>query len=380
MKAIESELDRVRRRSTVKQSKLVETLLSLENDIDGVIKSLEVAEGLPQTDSTIPVNTIVRAQCEKIIAKKHLGAVKTLHKEHYTFLSKLGKNIDKAMNEDIEKVDFHVNDHPKEVLAVVKAFQEEREHESRSDVGLTPYVCALESIQKCVEVKEPERALEILQAKKDDLQHLEFSLVVSLHKLTFLSRLKAGQTKEAIAFLRSRYPKEQPGAIEDIGEMLHLATFRPKVDERPPKRLLKHDFDKLLSSTLHELRKKTRQARGLPESSPFNEIITAGLIALPEFVKHKEAFEDLQFNEKEVEVMVDLPPEFNHHSLIHCPIIKDYCKRGDALVLNCGHIVSRLSVKNVIDNTRGKLLEAVMFKCPTCPNSQRPSTLREIFY
>ena len=77
-------------------------------------------------------------------------------------------------------------------------------------------------------------------------------------------------------------------------------------------------------------------------------------------------------------VSFDLADEFNHHSLIVCPVSKEVCTFDNPpVVLTCGHVISDGSAKKLANhiNDYGSTKR---FKCPVCPEEQVYSKIKVI--
>lgn len=219
---------------------------------------------------------------------------------------------------------------------------------------------------------------EALNPHPSDLEIVQLS-----KKLHFWTLLRTGSPKTAILFLRSHtntagVPSSQDLSLEEVGELLHLATYRGNT--QPPKRLGKHETDRLLAKTLGSLDRRIRKLHNRPEVSVFRVAVLAGIVALPSLLQHKHLLEEGE-NDKELQVGVDLPKEMLFHSVIQCPITREICDttHNRPLVQSCGHIVGEASVRKMME-TNPLCKSTGSFKCPTCPSTQKPDTLQPLVY
>lgn len=400
MKAIEAELDRLRRRSAVKQQKLSDLVDTLIQDVKKTVDDLKAPHPEAQTETTSDtknsqtaerkseaadpkkeIKQIIRTQCEKTAIQKPLTAIKNHHKEYFTYISKLGKTIDKGslpncndMSYDFEGVkrDFCslVQDHIKETQLVVS---QER--------GMTNCLQKYQELESLLYEKKIEEALEVYQANQQALKLVDSEFKLNMCKLIFLSLARSGKKGQAIIFLRKYMSSMNLQQAEEMGEMVHSLCYSSEA-ELPARLEVPTDFDSILTKCILLLRRAIRKLKGLPETSTFSQVFTAGLIAITEYSQHKHLWRDMR-NKKELHVIVDLPKSMVHHSVLYCPISKDICDRklNAPLLQNCGHIVGQASVRKMLDASRERRpSSSSLFKCPTCPNQQSQMSMRTVLY
>jgi hypothetical protein len=400
MKSIESDIERVKRRSTVKNQKLFTTLDTLTNELDSLICQLEETESKNSPiDKNIEevtlekkvscssdsiqstISKIIRHSCKRIVDLKSIVTIKTNHKEYFTYISKLGKTIDKTLIPIPKEIRFDFIGVHRELCSLVEGHHNELSKQPKPESPQAKSLNLYEQLEKKLSQKDVCEALAFYENHQTTLKLIDSEFKSNLCKIGFLSLANEGKLVEAIFFLRKKNTATSIQLAEEVGELIHSVCY-PK-DLAPPKRLsISHDFETILLKCIKQVRRAIRRIKGLPEISTFMQLMNSGLIALPQHITHKEIWMEL-IDEEEIQVNIDLPKEMIHHSMIYCPISKDVCDPivNIPLLQNCGHIVGQSSVKKMVDTSRGRnLVGAVHFKCPTCPNQQTQVSMKPILY
>jgi hypothetical protein len=114
---------------------------------------------------------------------------------------------------------------------------------------------------------------------------------------------------------------------------------------------------------------------GLSPSSPLYVACTAGAMALPVLSKVKSIMRHKRTEwttQEELPVEIPLPPAFRFHSIFVCPVSKEQATdKNPPVMLPCGHVLCKDSVKNVSKGNR--------FKCPYCPAESVPREARQVY-
>lgn len=210
----------------------------------------------------------------------------------------------------------------------------------------------------------------------------DLEILKLLKQLHFWTLMSTSSPKAAINFIKenTNVAGANTGSdltMEDLGCLLHLATYKGAANY--PMRLSKYDPRHLLAKTLATTNRRVRKMHNLDETADFRMAILAGVIALPCLLQHKHILEEAN-GDRELQVGVQLPKDMQHHSIIQCPITREICgvQANRPMLQGCGHIIGETSVNKMMETANCKATGS--FKCPTCPNQQKPDTLRHIVY
>jgi hypothetical protein len=384
MKAIETELERVKRRQTIKNQRLEGIVEGLAKDIGQLVHGLEFQENSPSLEESsnsrpsFGLNTTIRRSCEEIVGKKNVRSIQNIHKDHFTFMSKLGKTIERELVENCSLPLLEEKLGKRDLLefldcdSMTEPQIRIRESDSSSMAG------KLLQIQDLIEQKNYEEAYQISISNTFEDQMLNENLSFELMKLSFLNLVSQGRRLESIGFLQKTFQDKNFEFAVHYGEMISLATYKDLTSL--PKRLTHYNLESTLENCRRMISKRIRKTLGLPEVQPLQEVICAGLIALSELSKEMTGVDSLKIGE-DLAIQLHLPTHMVHHSVIYCPITRECCHEDSnrALYQNCGHVVGEHSVKKMMESNK-KNKETDTFKCPTCPNQQRMSTMKEVHY
>lgn len=400
MKAVETEVERAKRRITLKNKNIHAALDALDSELATLISELEssgsenkapdgnsgeekagqVETGQVIVDS-VSISAAIKNFSDRIVALKPVLTIKSHHKEYFTYVSKLGKTIDKAISPIPREIFFDYRVVEKDLYSLVTGYHKELSKKLKPENPQTKTLFHYEQLEKNLCEKEVFKALDLYEKHHQSLKLVDSEFKTNLCKTGFLKLVNEGKQGEAIIFLRKKLTPQTQQMAEEIGELIHSVCYTKEL--MPPKRLaLINDFESILVKCLKQVRRAIRRLKGLPETSTFMQLIAAGLIALPQHLLHNEIWADNK-NNQEIHITVDLPKDMVHHSMIYCPISKDVCDPflNVPLLQNCGHIVGQLSVKKMVDANRGRnLISVVHFKCPTCPNQQTQASMQPILY
>lgn len=424
LQAIESELSRVQKKSALRWKKTEATLDSFIADVDTLIEDLEgqvayekekgsskpaptssASEIKEENDDASNLQSFLKERCAKIVQKKPITAIKNIHKDYYTYLSKLGRTINESVHPGVEDIQTDFRGQEVAFVSLLKGFLKEKAASFQTDLSSPPEKLTKDTKVDSQEVKNLQERflLELTEKleKKDFMEAVEFledtekrgeafkkenkipdglsmetlidlELKTLIFKLAFLEKVENKEIKEAILFLKTRFPedvKKSESFEEEIGELIFMCTFENCANI--PKRLEKHSLDKVFCKTLKTLHKTLRRIKNLPEQSTFEEIILAGILSIPRFLESSLNISTTSSG-TELPISVPLPSEMIHHTIIYCPVTKDACiDDNKALMPDCGHIVGETSVRKMGD---------LKFKCPICPNVQKKGQLKAVVF
>lgn len=384
MNAVMSDIERLKRRQAIKCQKIDESIVGLMSGtkeiLDDINSRSEMAAFIdtPKKQPTFGMNTQIRQSCEQIINKKHLRNIQTTNKEHFTYMSKLGKTIDKEFFENVNLPEFQFDLGKRDLMELVDSHlksQPKKQSKGEFQSDLHEILCKIE-----VALKENSflEALDYSSSAQQKDHCLDENLHMELIKLNFLFLAKQRKTKEAALLLRKHFDRSKMAFTTEYGELLHVATLENNAIL--PHRLRQYNFDSVLDRCGSLVSREIRRSQGKPEVAPLQEVISAGIIALPQFISNKSTLKNMT-KEAELPIPIPLSDSMIHHSVIYCPITKDSCSEGtnQALIQTCGHIVGEQSVNKMMESQK-KRHESDYFKCPTCPNQQKPTTMQPVYY
>ena len=345
--------DRAKRKEANKHAKLLAVVDKMGKEIDEII-------GFVEDETNAEIHKNIRRKCEAIVEARPLSSIKQIHKDYYTFISKLGKTIDKAFPAEVNGVTFDI----KSVQSLVKKYVTDCSRLNAQSPDASDKLLAL------LETNEIEKALAAIEPDS-----VEQSVYRGLLQLRAVSHFRGGEYSQAVGLLASRYPKSH---TEELGRFLHRWTYLPEQDV--PAKLRDHDSEAIRLRLAQSLQRSRRKRLGLEERCVLGEVCTAGMLVLPSLLRNAELVAEAE-DEKEFEVPFSLPRDMIHHSVIYCPVSKEVChpSRNKAVLLSCGHILGQASAQKMMESSRN-LLEARELKCPTCPNTQKPESFKSVVY
>ena len=362
MRPVEEDLERAKRRTIWKQNKVGSLVLGLQDEIAGIENRLN-GSGY-ENIAVREVNRIVREGSEAALNKRFLMVLQNSHKEYFGYLSKLGRTIDKAMDASVNKKEMNFS---LDKRSVNELLEWSLHHETPSKI---PPTSSTKEEELLIEIKGQLERGEYKSALQKALcptfleNYEELSFLI--YKLTVSTVFQEEEMTQALHFMMSNFPKAFSQRSQELGEIIHAWSYGK---DSLPKRLKSSQSASLLSACLKQIALTIRKIRGTQPQPVLREILMAGAITLPTLTKLPDGI-----------VGAELPPEMTHHSTIHCPIVKDTCLLDNKPILqDCGHIVGEQSVKKMLETNRlGR--DSGLFKCPTCPNQQKPSTMRHVIY
>lgn len=382
LKLVETDLSRLLKKKQSESQLLQTTVNSLIGDIDKLISEIDSSQSCQSMQNEIACTgptllEITRPGCEEIVRRKYVAGIQAVHRDYFVYISRLGKAIEKTLQPEINSPALYRPLDKQQMAELILEHQSQTQLLSQEPDQQDHTAIVLARLQRLLRKNEVESAFGVLQDHRCEAIEGIHALKTGVYKMYFLQLAKDKKIIEGIAFLRKNYPKQSLRDIEEMGQLLHIHTF--KDEELVPRRLRKHRYHRIWSQTMRTIQRMIRKRHGLKENSNLKEIIVAGLIALPEFLSNLKTLEQ-DNGSLELPVSVRLPSEMLHHSMVCCPISREICQapHNPAVILDCGHIVGESSVTKMmeLEIQKGKLT----FKCPTCPNEQIVANLKAISY
>lgn len=125
--------------------------------------------------------------------------------------------------------------------------------------------------------------------------------------------------------------------------------------------------DELRDALLSLFMRECLAMRGHPPKPALETLVEVGSMALPKLAKMaivlKDKYVDLWRNGDTIPLDMDLPADYQFHSIFVCPISKEVSTPGNPPTrLPCGHVLALNSVTKLSRGSR-----TARFKCPYCP-------------
>mmetsp|Transcript_15093 Transcript_15093/g.29086 ORF Transcript_15093/g.29086 Transcript_15093/m.29086 type:complete len:407 (-) Transcript_15093:152-1372(-) len=325
------------------------------------------------------------------------GQVNSLQKEFQLSLSKLGKIMDRLLEEEITKA-LRQTESQRFVLDEVIAQHLFREGQFQlgevfvREAGVDTVYCYKElfqqmySILQQIDQKNLNPAIDWTKELRkqalhfDSLGHFEFQL----HRLHFVQLLQKVGHGKALQYSRTNLSQFAPSQMMEIQRLMGCILFANRLEHSP--------YADLLAPVHWEQMKKYFGYAyctnlGQAQVSPLSTTMIAGTIALPRLLKlanvmmcqnfvqsnshlgnnslacDMTASEDRKsFSQLPVEI--HLGKEFVFHSVFACPVSKDQATEDNPpMLMPCGHVLCKVSITKLAKGGNNR-----PFKCPYCPN------------
>ncbi|XP_057307951.1 E3 ubiquitin-protein ligase RMND5A-like [Hydractinia symbiolongicarpus] len=365
---------------------------NLTKNLDDLIEHVRsVKEGLCQDcneeDVLTPLQLHVVSVCSKKI-KDCTNKVALEHKELHTYVSKIGKAIDRNFTTDFSGMTQENLFTGESSELLNKAISEHFLRQGQVDVaeklireaGLTfdhehkePFMELNYILNECKE-KNLEPALKWAISHHSELLAKGSSLEFKLHKLKFIDYLSNKRYKEALEY--SKIFQTFPSHSVEIQRLMCCFAFIKHGLEKSPYADLMDPVN-WLEITEH-LAKDACMLLGLSKNSPLEVSVTAGCIAIPTLLQLRQVMQQRQVegmwnSKEELPVEIDLGREFQYHSIFACPILRQSCGRSNPpMRLVCGHVISKDALQRLSHGNK--------LKCPYCPMEMDPREAKRIFF
>lgn len=225
-------------------------------------------------------------------------------------------------------------------------------------------------------------AIQWAQKKRNILLNRGSTLEFVLHKLQFFRLLfdasvpVRSRELAALSYAREHLALFGDRYLEEIAQLMTSVLYVNNFDACP------YSQD-LQSPTLEQVHKQFASefcsVLGLPPQSPLVLAVTAGFIGQPVLARMNNVIKKRGAEwttATELPVPIDLPSEFQFHSIFVCPVSKEQTTEDNPpLMLPCGHVLATDSVRSL-----GKGQFAKKFKCPYCPKETCLNEAQRVFF
>lgn len=217
-----------------------------------------------------------------------------------------------------------------------------------------------------------EPAIEWAQENSRELEARGSNLEFELCRLQYVHLFETPGMGPPAAFeyARTQMSRFRERHLAEITRLAGALIFAPNLGDSP--------YAPLFESTTAFLDAASSFTRefcsllGLSAESPLYVAVTAGAIALPRLVKWQSIAHGAEWTTtNELAFETPLPRSFMYHSIFVCPVSKEQSTATNPpVILPCGHVLARESLKNIAKGTR--------FKCPYCPSEGQVKDARVV--
>lgn len=226
----------------------------------------------------------------------------------------------------------------------------------------------LNAVLASLDSEDYQPALQWALQHQDLLRNLGSSLEFDIHASNFIKLVKRGGSREeAVWYARTNlsqygsmpmYANRLPGIL--------FALIDPQHIELPQ---VKQEFQWCFCCSI-----------GVSTKPPLEIAAYAGSFAVPALAKMHSIMKNRNAgwsSTGELPVEIDLPPDLVFHPIFVCPVSKEQTdSTNPPSLLPCGHIISRESVKSLLQASHAKS----SFKCPYCPQNTNVERIETVHF
>lgn len=210
-------------------------------------------------------------------------------------------------------------------------------------------------------------------------------LEFQLRELQFKNLLHSSENPTAaLAYARTHFQRYQRHYLKEISQLvagiLYTYTGNSPYDKGKKSGLESSssaDYDH--RAVKETLVKEFCTLLGLSSESPLVQAVASGTVALPILAKMGGIMKTKRTewtSSNELPVEIDLPPEFQFHSVFVCPVSKEQTTDSNPpLMLPCGHILAHATLKALSKDS-----DRLRFKCPYCPQETAFPHTRRVYF
>lgn len=212
-------------------------------------------------------------------------------------------------------------------------------------------------------------------------------LEFQLRELQFKMLLSQRDTSAALAYARTHFQRYQRHYLKEISQLVTSILYS-YTGNSPYERTTGGGGGGEASTEDHAVALKTVQQTlikefctllGLSSESPLVQAVSSGTVALPILAKMGGIMKTKRTewtSSNELPVEIDLPPEFQFHSVFVCPVSKEQTTDSNPpLMLPCGHILAHDTLKAM-----SKESDRYRFKCHYCPEETTFPHTRRVYF
>jgi E3 ubiquitin-protein transferase RMND5 len=383
---IKMDVDTIRESFDQMAEKQTQYAIQAQEIIDQLIKDIEAAIANLQ-DTNSDQSTILAQLKARIDEIAPMAQFKGCQKELNPAITKYTKLLEKTFNPDISKAYRDVEmDIPTINEIIASHFYRQGQFEigdrfsseaqvSESDILKSPFLEMHSILQSMKESHDLKPALAWVARNREKLLQSGSSLELKLHELQYVEMLKAGKQVEALKYARIHLAPLATEHRTEIQKVFACLLWENRLDQSPYGDLSSPShWDELAT----ELVRQFCGLMGQPYESPLAVTLAAGAEGLPTLLKlaavmqvKKQEWQEV----KQLPVPLDLPREYQYHSVFVCPVLREQgSEENPPMLMPCGHVLSRQSILKLSKNSTRA------FKCPYCPHEGTVGQCRQLFF
>ncbi|XP_018025396.1 E3 ubiquitin-protein transferase RMND5B isoform X1 [Hyalella azteca] len=385
---------------------LVENAMPMDDDSSNLDEALDSEESEAPLLSSEQVSNIMATLAE---VKSVSSSVSAKHRELHSFVSKIGKCIDKNFETSYDFMTHQtafLRDETRPRLYEIICNHLCREGlQSTADQLMEDSNMNINSefMTKFRDVNAIVVALrngDLQPAMKWALEHSEklkektSSLEFKLHRLAFISLVAGGaqNVTAAIEYARDHFTPFIPNHQSAIQHVMGSLVFmRTGLQGTPYSGLLQtSQWDDLIRT----FTKDACTIMGLSMQCPLAVCISAGCTALPVLLNINQALTGSQVHnmwsaKEELPIEIALGKNNYYHSIFSCPIMRQQSTESNPpMRLICGHVISKDALTKLTNANKTiwgwassrTSQKDTRVKCPYCPVEQTPQEPQQIIF
>jgi E3 ubiquitin-protein transferase RMND5 len=379
MDTIRESFDRVTEKQKQYATQSGEIINQLIKEIEHIIVKLQdtncdqsniLAELKTRIDEIAPLSQVVgcRKELDLAIAKY----AKLLERTFNPDISKAYRNVEM----DIPTINGIIASHfyRQDQFEIGDGFSSEAQV-SDSDILKSPFREMHSIIQSMKQSHDLGPALAWVARNREKLLQYGSSLELKLHQLQYVEMLKDGKQVDALKYARTHLAPLANEHRVEIQKIFTSILWQDRLDQCPYGDL---------SSPFHweelatELIRQFCALMGQSYESPLAVTVAAGAEGLPTLLKlvavmqvKKQEWQEM----KQLPVPLDLPKEYQFHSVFICPVLREQVsEKNPPMLMACGHVLSKQSILKLSKNSTRA------FKCPYCPQEGTVAQCRQLYF
>ncbi|CAI0448718.1 unnamed protein product [Linum tenue] len=332
--------DRVAKKQKLSSSKSQEVIDQVSHEIELALEKIQSVDHLIPPDDQ---KAILRQLKHKLDTMSPLIQLEGPHKDVNGTLAKYPKLLDKSLNAGISKAyrsvdfDFHIVN---QIIAC--HFYRQglfdlgdcliREAGKPEAISLKSQFMELGKILDAIKARNIEPALIWVSKNLEKLRQFGSKLDLKLHSMQFMEILKGG------------------GRVDTLNALNYAKTHLS-----PLSGVYMKEFQDPLCVTI------AAGIEGLPTLLKLANVMSA----------KKQEWQAL----KQLPVPVDLPEEFQFHSIFVCPVSRDQSsEENPPMLMPCMHVLCKQSIMKLSKSSSRS------FKCPNCPAEASFEQCKQLFF